>query len=210
MRHSCPFPVVTILSWHAWWQQPDGAESFSVQPSASLCTSVLSSEGDSNGWGTSCRLACPRQTCSVPVLQQRTVATLGILGITPCCPPSSCSTGVSSVPQPAALPLFCSSSASCVIESLHNSLSVPVNRLNVCCKPHRHFFFMLCSSLSCLVCFAVSNVFFVTVTWWVWTFVVECLCSCAFLLQCLSFAKIQFFFQKWKYTARFLGAADRI
>ena len=67
--------------------------------------------------------------------------------------------------------------------------------------------FSSCSVLHCLVwsAFAVSNVFFVTVTWWGWTFVVECLCSCAFLLQCLSFAKIQFFFQKWKYTARFLG-----
>ena len=71
--------------------------------------------------------------------------------------------------------------------------------------------FSSCSVLHCLVCFRRVECFF---------------CDCNLMgvnlcrrmsllvcvsLQCLSFAKIQFFFQKWKYTARFFwGAADRI
>ena len=98
-----------FLLLYAWWQLSGDTKSFSDQPSASLCTFVPSSEGYSNEWDTSCRLACFRQTCSVPVLHERTVATLGTQDITPCCPPSSCSTAVSSALQLAALPLFCSS-----------------------------------------------------------------------------------------------------
>ena len=97
-----------FLLLYAWWQLSGDTKSFSALPSASLCTFVPSSEGYSNEWDTSCRLACFRQTCSVPVLHERTVATLGTQDITPCCPPSSCSTAVSSALQLAALPLLCS------------------------------------------------------------------------------------------------------
>ena len=75
------------------------------------------------GWDTSCKLACSRQTCSVPILQQHTVVTLCKKDITPCCLPSSCNTDVSSAPQPVVLPLFCSSSACCFLK-MNNSRNV--------------------------------------------------------------------------------------
>ena len=128
-----------FLLLYAWWQLSGDTKSFSDQPSASLCTFVPSSEGYSNEWDTSCRLACFRQTCSVPVLLLRTVATLCTQNIIPYCPPSSCNTDVSSAPQLAALPQFCSSPAYYVVECLHIYLSISVKRLKVSWKLHQHF-----------------------------------------------------------------------